>query len=248
MEKALNKFLEKWRNNDNVIGILLTGSYAINMSHKNSDVDIRIILDKDCDTIKGLIEIDGFKFSYLARSYDKIENRMKSEFFINYKFEANVMRMGKILFEKNSILSELKQLATHYQQSPFLVKEKNRNKLKTDMYLLYNYKSYLLSTSEDSPYFIYTYMSFMKLSLKIYSEFLNFEQVTDLKTEKLFTNSLYKERCDWQEFPDNEFALLWQKHLSIENITKDNLSKMFNYLQNKIISFNEKNYKIIWKE
>lgn len=132
MEKALEKFLESWQNNTNVIGILLTGSYAVNMNHKNSDVDIRIIFDKDCDTVKGLIEIDGFKFSYLGRSYDKIENRIKKEFLINYKFEANVIRIGKVLLEKNSKVNELKQIATYYQQSAFLVKDKDRNKLKTD--------------------------------------------------------------------------------------------------------------------
>jgi hypothetical protein len=246
MEKALDKFLKIWRSNNNVTGILLTGSYAINMNHKTSDIDIRIIFEKDCDTIKGLLEIDGFKFSYIARSYEKTENRIKSEFAINYKFEANVIRISKILFEKDSKATKLKEFATNYQQSKFLVKKKDRNKLKTDIYLLYNYKSYLLSLNEDSPYFIYTYMSFIKLSLRIYSEFLNFEQVTDLKTEKLFTNSSYKEKCGWEEFPDSEFSSLWQNCIS--EITKENVLKTFYYLENKIIKFNEKNYKIIWKE
>lgn len=245
MEKALDKFLEKWRNNDDVIGILLTGSYAINMNHENSDVDIRIILDQDCDTIKGLIEIDGFKFSYLARSHDKIENRIKREFAINYKFEANVIRIGKILFQKNSIVSDLKQLAIHYQQSKFTLKEKDRNKLKTDMYLLYNYKSYLEALNEESPFFIYTYMAFMKLCLTFYSSFLNIELVTDLKVEKLLTNQLYREKCGWDEFPDKEFSNLWQSCITFKNINKNSLTTIFNYLQDKTIGFNEKNYKMI---
>lgn len=245
MEKALGKFLEMWISNDEVVGILLTGSYAIKMSTENSDVDIRIIFEKDCETIKGLIEIDGFKFSYLGRSYDKTESRFKKEFVINCKFEANVIDLGIILFERDLRVSELKRLASYYQQSNFIIKQKNRNELKTNMYLLYNYKSYLNSISEESPFFIYTYMSFMKLSLRFYSEHLNFEQFTDLKIEKLFTNPSYRDKCGWNEFPDSKFVTFWQNCISIGNINKKNLSAMFDYLQNKIIQFNEKNYKMI---
>lgn len=248
MEQALNKFLENWTNNPDVIAILLTGSYAIKMNHENSDVDIRIILDKNCQTEKGLTEIDGHKFSYLTRSYDNIENRIKREFAINCKFEANVIRIGKILFQKNNIINDLKRTADYYHNSNFAIRNISEDTLKTNIYLLYNYKSYLETLSEESPFFIYTYMAFMKLCLNFYSSFLNIEIFTDLKVEKLLTNQLYRQKCEWDKFPDEEFSNLWQNCLLLKNINTNSLNQIFNYLQDKTVSFNEKNYKMMRPE
>lgn len=248
MEKALNQFLENWSSNKDVVGILLTGSHAINMNHKNSDVDIRIFLTEGFKTIKGLIEIDGFKFSYLVRSYNIIENRFKREFSMNSRFEATTISMGKIIFEKDGIISELKKLADYYHENNFIVKNIDDETLKSNIYLLYNYKSYLETLDENSPYFIYTYMSFMKISLNFYSHFLNFEIVSDLKVEKLFTNDLFREKCNWSNFPDEEFISLWQNCISPEKINKDHLSKMFNFLQDRIIKFNTKDHVFSWQE
>jgi predicted nucleotidyltransferase len=248
MEKALKKFLKKWQNNNDVVGILLTGSHAIDMNHKNSDVDIRIFLTENYKTTKGIIEIDGYKFSYLVRSHNIIENRLKKEFSMNSRFEATTISMGKILFEKDGILSELKKLADYYQKSDFNMRDIDIEVLKSNIYLLYNYKSYLETLDEDSPYFIYTYMAFMKISLNFYSHFLNFEIVSDLKVEKLLTNDLFRNKCSWSRFPDEEFVLLWQICISPGMINKYHLYKMFNFLQEKTIKFNTKNHIFSWKE
>lgn len=246
MKKALEKFLKIWKDRDFVVGIVLTGSYALEMNNDNSDIDIRLIFSKDSQTIKGLIEIDGYKFSYLGRSYEKIANRIKIEHSSNYKFEATVFSIGKILFEKESNATKIKELANLYKNTNFLIKEKDIDELKTNLYLLYNYKTYLNSIDHESPYFTYVYMLYMKLSLKYYSDFLNYENVSDLKIEKLFTNQLYREKCNWDEFPDLKFVNLWESCIMIKNINKMNVSKIFEYLQEKIINFNEKKMEIYW--
>ena len=248
MKEALDKFLESWRNNDDVVGILLTGSHAIDMNHKTSDVDIRIFLTEGFKTTKGLTEVDGFKISYLVRSHGIIENILKKEFSINSRFEATTISMGKIIFEKDAILTQLQKLAHYYQGTDFIKRNIDDESLKSHIYLLYNYKSYLENLEEDSPYFIYTYMLFMKISLNFYSHFLNFEIVSDLKTEKLFTNSLFRDKCNWSKFPDDEFVILWQHCISTGKINKHNLSKMFDFLQDKVIKFNIKNHIFSWQE
>ncbi|PIF31803.1 nucleotidyltransferase-like protein [Flavobacterium sp. 9] len=248
MKEALDKFLESWHNNNDVVGILLTGSHAIEMNHKTSDIDIRIFVTEGFKTTKGLMEIDGFKFSYLVRSHNIIESRFKKEFSMNSRFEATTISMGKIIFEKDGILSELQKLAHHYQGSDFIKRDIDDESLKSNIYLLYNYKNYLDTLEEDSPYFIYTYMSFMKISLNFYSHFLNFEIVSDLKTEKLFTNELFRDKCNWSKFPDEEFAILWQNCISTGKTNKHNITKMFNFLQDKVIKFNIKNHTFSWQE
>lgn len=248
MEKALEKFLENWRNNKDVVGIILTGSHAINLNHKNSDVDIRIFLTEGFKTTKGLTEIDGFKFSYLVRSHNIIESRFKKEFSMNSRFEATTISMSKIIFEKDGIVSELKKLADYYQEKNFTVRNIDEETLKSNIYLLYNYKSYLETLNEDSPYFIYTYMLFMKISLNFYSHFLNFEIVSDLKTEKLFTNDLFRDKCNWSKFPDEEFVSLWQNSISPGKINRYHLSKMFDFLQERVVKFNIKNHIFSWQE
>lgn len=248
MKEALDKFLESWRNNNDVVGILLTGSHAIEMNHKTSDIDIRIFVIEGFKTTKGLTEIDGFKISYLVRSHNIIENILKREFSRNSRFEATTISMGKIIFEKDGILSELQKLAHHYQGSDFIERDIDDESLKSNIYLLYNYKSYLETLEEDSPYFTYTYMLFMKISLNFYSHFLNFEIVSDLKTEKLFTNDLFRDKCNWSKFPDEEFVILWQNCISTGKINKHNVSKMFDFLQDKVIKLNIKNHTFSWQE
>lgn len=248
MKKALDKFLKNWRNNNDVVGILLTGSHAINMNHTNSDIDIRIFLTAGFKTTKGLTEIDGFKFSYLVRSLNIIESRFKKEFSMNSRFEATTIRMGQIIFEKDGIVSELKKLANYYQENNFTIRNIDDETLKSNIYLLYNYKSYLETLDENSPYFIFTYMSFMKICLNFYSHFLNFEIVSDLKIEKLFTNDLFRDKCSWSKFPDEEFVLLWQNCISPGKINKHHLSKMFDFLQDKVVKFNIKNHTFSWQE
>jgi len=68
---ALEKFLKEWKEKDFVEGALLTGSYAIGMETKYSDVDVYIILSDSVEwRERGNKVIDGVLIEYFANPPD----------------------------------------------------------------------------------------------------------------------------------------------------------------------------------
>ncbi|WP_245610422.1 nucleotidyltransferase domain-containing protein [Thermococcus celericrescens] len=75
---ALEIFLEEWREKDFVEAALLTGSYAISMETKYSDVDVYIILSDNVDwRERGNKIIDGILIEYFANPPDRLNTTSK---------------------------------------------------------------------------------------------------------------------------------------------------------------------------
>ena len=53
-EEKLNKFLDEFEHIDDVIGVLVCGSYITGNPSTHSDLDVHIILDEKVDYRKGL--------------------------------------------------------------------------------------------------------------------------------------------------------------------------------------------------
>ena len=64
-EKAVDKFIKKWKSKKEVIGALVCGSYVTGNPTKHSDIDIHIILDNKCNwRMRGDEYVDGFLMEY----------------------------------------------------------------------------------------------------------------------------------------------------------------------------------------
>ena len=72
-EKALEKFLDKYKNEDYFLGAILTGSYVIGNNDENSDIDIYIVT-KDTTTWRerGNKLIDDFLIEYFINPKKKV--------------------------------------------------------------------------------------------------------------------------------------------------------------------------------
>ena len=249
MEEALNEFIEHWKSKRRVVGILLTGSYAVEQQNRNSDIDIRLIINNtNGKSIKGLTTINGYKFSYLGRSAESTKKKFSSDFLNYNKFEARIFTIGKILYDRKDEVRNLIETAKIYLNTPFITKKINKEELNTRMYTIYSYKTYLDSLDEASPYFAYTYFLFMKLILSFYSSYLGYEFFLDFKTEQILTNLNYRNIYIWETFPDQHFASLWNKNILQQNVNKKSVKSIFNYLQKKIVTVNENNFKMTWLE
>lgn len=249
MEEALDVFLNQWKNKKSVIGILLTGSYAVGLQNKNSDIDIRIIFNQtQTKTLKGLTTINGYTFSYLGRSSDSIKRKFNSEFISRQKFEAYIFNIGKILYDPKNTIMELKDLAATYVVTPFLKKSNIKSEVKAGLYGLYNYKNHLISTDEDSPFFHYHYYVFLKKVLLYYSSYLGYESFLDTKTEKVLCDPIYRAAYHWEDFPDKDFVKLWISGIDSKKINKNTAKTIYHYLESKIEKINEENFKTHWLE
>lgn len=248
MEQALKKFINIWRKNKNVTGILLTGSYSIGLQSKNSDIDIRIILNSEVkESFKGLQEIDGYLFSYLGRTKKAISNKFNSDYFNNSKLEARMFNVGKIIYSTNEDLSELKNIAKHYYNQPFLEKAISKDDKKSMMYNLYNLYNYLIETDSKSPFFLFNYMIFMKQALSYYFHISNIEMVMDSKLERLLTDKKYISKYNFK-ISEKYFITLWLRNISPSNINKESLNEIYSYMENKLSRIDKKKLIIFWKE
>ncbi|MGH1518893.1 nucleotidyltransferase domain-containing protein [Chryseobacterium sp. JK1] len=249
MEKALSQFLDQWKNKKHVIGILLTGSYAVGLQTENSDIDIRIIFDSSkTKTLKGLETIDNYKFSYLGRSLESIKKKFNDEFLNRQKFEAYIFNIGTILYDRKNVIRELKELANVYVSTPLLKKINIKSETKAGLYGLYNHKNHLLSLDEESPFFHYHYYVFLKKILFYYSSYLGYETFLDTKTEKVLCDSLYREHYHWENFPDKDFTKQWISSISPKNINKNSAINIYHYIENKIEKINDEKFSIEWNE
>lgn len=250
MKNALAKFINDWKDKNEIIGILLTGSYAVNAANQNSDVDIKLILSPEQElSIKGLIEIDGFYFSYIGRTVNTIKRKFNSDFFSTSKLEAKSIHVGEILYQKNNELTTLKEIAKYYYDQPHLKKNIPVDDLKSMIYSLYSRYTYLKNSNINSPFFILNYIIFMKLALDYYTNVLNVELFPfDTKIEKILTNDEYLKKYNLTTFPDKKFINLWISSLSKKNINKKSLDIIYNYMNDKIYNLNPKNFNLSWKE
>ncbi|WP_298512026.1 hypothetical protein [uncultured Kordia sp.] len=250
MEKALTQFVNLWKDRDEIVGILLTGSFAVNAANQHSDVDIKLIVSPtQKKSIKGLCEIDGFSFSYIGRTEEAIKRKFNSDFFSTSKLEAKSIHIGRILYQKNNELTSLKEIASYYYSQPFLKKNIADEELKSMMYSLYSRYTYLNKTDIDSPFFVLNYVMFMKLSLDYYAAILNVELFPfDTKIENILTNKEYLEKYNLAPFPDATFIKLWIHSLHKENINKENLDIVYGYMKDKIYPLNPKNFDLSWIE
>lgn len=249
MEEALDKFIESWKSKKNIIGILLTGSYAVGLQNNYSDIDIRLIFDNtQLKTIKGLTTINNYKFSYLGRSLKGTKRKLNDEFIAKQKFEAYIFNIGKILYDKDKKVEELKDLAKMYVSTPLLKKNPIKSEIKAGLYGLFNHKNHIMSLEENSPFFYYQYFVFFQKALAFYSLYLGYEKFLDIKTEKVLSDSTYRIAYHWDDFPDQKFAEKWLYFISIQNTNKNSINEIYHYIESKIEKINEENFKIYWYE
>lgn len=249
MEEVLDQFIEYWKSKRNVIGILLTGSYAVGLQNKDSDIDIRIIFDNtQAKTIKGLMTIDHYRFSYLGRSLNGTKKKLNDEFIEKKKFEAYIFNVGKVLYDKKNHLEKLKDLAKMYVSTPSLKKQSIKSEIKAGLYGLFSHKNHVMSLEESSPFFYYQYFVFFKKALIFYSSYVGYETFLDTKTEKVLCDSTYRIAYHWDNFPDHKFAEKWTYLISIHNVNKNSINEIYHYIESKIEKINEENFKIHWYE
>lgn len=249
MEEALDKFIESWKSKKNVLGILLTGSYAVGLQNKDSDIDIRIVFDNNQKkTIKGLLIIDNYRFSYLGRSLNGVKKKFNDEFIEKQKFEAYIFNVGKILYENKNHLEDLKDLAKMYVSTPSFKKNFIKSEIKAGLYGLFSHKNHIMSLEENSPFFYYQCFVFFKKALTFYSSYLGYEKFLDTKTEKVLCDSTYRIAYHWDNFPDHTFAKKWVNLISIQNVNKNSINEIYLYVESKIEKINEESFKIHWYE
>lgn len=117
---AIKKFLEQWTIKKEFEGAILSGSYAVGNQSKNSDIDIMIVLsDKTEWWQRGNLVVDGFLIEYIADPASMWTKSFGDDFNSRKKVSAGMFAIGKILHDKNGVVSKLKDEAETVMKKPF---------------------------------------------------------------------------------------------------------------------------------
>lgn len=229
-KKALNKFIEPYKANPDVEAILLVGSYAVGNQNDKSDIDVYIILNDNVDyQERGNLLIDNYLIEYFMNPIYKVKKYIEEDERGHGGAMANMLINGKILYDKNNIVEDLKKIAI----------EAINQILDPNPQLYYAcwdaYDEYEAAAYHNEL----QYYNCLQNLIKAYILNNGYLLGPMNKIEKVFKNKEYRERYQLNPFPENEFNELVINCFDEPNA--DNLRILYNFVL-KDGNFNINNY------
>lgn len=118
-ERALDDFLMPWQARRDVIGALVTGSYAMGTQTDLSDIDVHIVLSpKVAWRERGNQRVDGFLIEYFANPPRQIERYMELDHATGRLADAHMFTVGRIVFDKTGDVRHLQHVAARWMKRP----------------------------------------------------------------------------------------------------------------------------------
>ena len=232
-EKAVEIFLSKWKNNKEVIGALVCGSYVTGNPSKHSDIDLHIILSNKSNwKERGNVIINGFLIEYFANSPKSIKNYMNRDYENNSYHCVTMFLTGKIIFDKNGEIAKLNKLAHKFRNKEFIKLDKTS--LELEKYGLWS----ILDDLQDNYIknlddFYYVYYNYLK---KVYDAYCVYNRMPITRVDRalpfLTDKNILKKYME-QDFTDTNFVNLFLKALKLSS--KDLMMKNFEDLTNYVL-------------
>ncbi len=106
--KALNQFIDDYKDDDNVVGILLTGSFLHSEPDKNSDLDVYIVLEESDFRERGNTWIDGVEIEYFINPIEQVKEYFRREREgVDSPSAAHMFTNCEVLYKGDEVLDDL---------------------------------------------------------------------------------------------------------------------------------------------
>ncbi len=110
--KIIENIVLKYKQNKNVLGIMLFGSVARNKFDKYSDIDIYILLNrKEKHSRINFVE-DGVRIDLILDSLKEVKRYLKKDMYSVRRSTSHMLAHGHILYQENVVLEKIQKLAT----------------------------------------------------------------------------------------------------------------------------------------
>lgn len=232
----LKSYVSKLKEDTEVIGVFLVGSYTTGLFSEHSDIDIKIILDSGIKKQYKGVEINsGFQISYIAYSvidaYDYFYSQLRSY----SKFQARMLTQGIILYDATGEMKHLKAEASLVMQLPFITQPIQH--LQLEAYALWKYKDVLLRDGLGI-YTLKEYFVFLEKALILYTKLLNMEcifQYPFFKMQRYIADATFRESYMIPEFPDADFINCYQQAMTqtSSDAIKNTVQQLFGSIEEK---------------
>lgn len=230
-EEKLNKFLEDFEYKNDIVGILVCGSYITGNPSFHSDLDVHIILNKNVDyRERGNRIIDGLLIEYFANPAKQIRKYFNEDYKNIRPMSQTQFITGKILLDKIGEVLKLKNEAKEMLKKNYSDINTNINELNKygiwDM--LDDLQDSLENHCEDFD-FIY-YCNLDKL-LSLYMKQIKFPYNKKTILGNI-TSEIVRNKYLLEELPDKEISEIIKNCIVIS----DKKERMNNYelLTNKL--------------
>ena len=222
-QKACQQFVEIQKQDDDVIGIIVTGSYIHGNLHENSDIDIHLILDEKCEyRERGNTWINGIEIEYFKNTPQQIRKYFVEE--MKSPHTAHMLVYSVVEYSNSLVINELieeAKLVLATKPKPMHEVQKELAKYHIDDQWK-DYQDSILNKDNFSRKFI-----LFDLVNKLVDTACQFYQLRRDKSKKLERQL---------ESVDFEITLLLKNVLAAQNVNEEvlQLEILKNYLENKI--------------
>ncbi len=225
-----NKFLEKWRAKDEVIGAVLAGGYVLGDPSKHSDLDICIILREDAGyRERGNKIIDGVLIEYFANPIKQIKEYVEHDEKSGRKITAHMFATGKLIFSKSKKVQNLIEDMKKELERPF--PKLNSFQIKVKKYGLWDGLDNLKEIQNDKAFHI-AYYNLLYQAYEAYFLFKREEVVRPFRLHKYMNNKKYREKYGFELIKDKKFNSLLKNSLEPQSNKKmlESIEKLVNHI------------------
>ncbi len=240
-EKALNIFLEKYKNKTFFEGALLCGSYSSGNQNAFSDIDVNILISDSQDWCEhGSVNINGFLIEYFISPIKKVLQEFQDNTKDGYASCATLFAYGKIIIDKNGYVKKLQKTAQNALKQP--MPKHKKSDLALDFHTAWNSMDELHSLAKDKKSLGLIYNYLLENLMTLYFEAKQIPKLPLAKIEKVFSDPGYAKRYHADKLPNKKFRSLFLTALQNQNI--ENIQKLYDYVLDKSGGFDINHFKL----
>lgn len=208
-DKALKIFVDRYKENPNVLAILVSGSYVHSTLDKNSDLDVYVLLKESKFRSRGNTWINGIEIEYFINPIKQVRYYFKTEIGSKAPSTAHMFANSKILYQKDKTVNQL------IKEADKIIKKKMPAMKKMDLefakYIIDDERKDLEDVYLKKDVFAFSFVSgnllqrCLDLFFKIHripkekpKRLQKHIRSLDKKFEKLYTNALIEKNIDKQ--------------------------------------------------
>jgi len=237
---ALKEFLDNYKEDDDVIGAILCGSYANGTYNENSDIDVQLIL-KNSATYqeRGNTESNSYLIEYAINPKYVIRDYFKKQYENGQMPLIYMFAYGKIIYDLDGSTEELQKLALDYIDKP--LDPISSEKLEKNNYRIWDKHDELkVALKEERDDFLSIYYVLLNDIYNCYCEYIAVPKYPDAKLYKILTDEEYRKKHHIFKLPEEEFIRLYLKCYDLKdmNVMYKNITKLIEYYYNVQGGFN----------
>lgn len=245
-EVALQKFLKKWENRNDVIGALVCGSFVTGNPSKHSDIDVHIILDsKTAWRERGNEIIDGFLIEYFANPVRNHREYAEKNYKERRRDNPHMLCTGRVLFDKTGELRKLIRDSRRYLLKKYPRQSKAQVELaKYQLWDMCDNLEEVFEANAEEFYFVF-YVQLKEL-FDVYTAFLRFDSMPAHQLKRLLVNKKEKEKYHIADFPDEAFARMYVNAIRVKDRARmmKAYQKLTKHVLEKMGGFNIDGWKV----